>query len=158
MNDSAESRNLVRGAQVIAGAMIGGVLFFAAISVVLAGGVGVESDGELLSTILAGLSVPPLLLFLFLPVSIIEQLLEKQLRSRSTSVVGNNKPYQTMQLATIVRFAFLEGGAFMNLIAYIVEHNLWSLGIVGVFILFMLSNFPTETRFKHYAEAQQTFS
>lgn len=47
------------------------------------------------------------------------------------------------QLVTIVQCALPEGAAFFNLIAYIVDHQVWSLAIVAVLMLWMSSPFPT---------------
>jgi len=57
-----------------------------------------------------------------------------------TSLLGQN---QTM---VIVRLAMLEGGAFFNLIAFLIEHSFVSFILAGVLILAMLSLFPRQSQ------------
>jgi hypothetical protein len=51
-----------------------------------------------------------------------------------------------LQTVTIVQCALPEGAAFFNLIAYIVDGHVMSLGIVAVLLLWMSSSFPTRDR------------
>jgi hypothetical protein len=61
--------------------------------------------------------------------------------------------YQTQQ---IIRAAILEGAAFFNLVAYIVEKQSLCLVAAGVMVLFMLSQFPTRQRVEDWLERELT--
>ena len=49
----------------------------------------------------------------------------------------------TYQSRLIVRAALLEGAAFFNLIAFIINHEWWSFAIAAVFAAINLSTFPS---------------
>jgi hypothetical protein len=55
----------------------------------------------------------------------------------------------------IVRIAVLEGAAFFNVICSIIEHNWWSLGIAGLLVGWMLTNFPTRNRVERWIAEQR---
>ncbi|QDT30997.1 hypothetical protein [Thalassoglobus polymorphus] len=149
---------ILRTSQLIAAALIVGVVAFCGVAFFAVGGMNVASDGTLVSAIMAAVTLPQIVMFFFVSAFVTEQVIDNQYGRRSIPVTPENKPYQVMQMRTIIGFALLEGGCFMNIVAYILEKNWWSLGIVGTLVLFMLTNFPTKTRFKHYAESQQAYS
>ncbi len=156
MNTNTGSpESITREAQIIAAALIAGVVVFCGVAVFAAGGLNAQSDGTLVSMVMAAMSLPQMLLYFFVSVFATERVVRNQHGRRSIPVTPENLPYQIMQLRTIIGFALLEGSCFMNIIAYILEKNWWSLAIVGVFVLFMLTNFPTTTKFKHFAETYQ---
>jgi hypothetical protein len=62
--------------------------------------------------------------------------------------------YQTRM---IIGLALLEGAAFFNLVACLVEHNWWSLVIAGCLVVWMLALFPTRTRVEQWIENQRAF-
>ena len=47
---------------------------------------------------------------------------------------------------TVIAGAFLEGSGFLNLVAFMLEHNKWSLAPVAAGIFFLLTLIPTPTR------------
>ena len=53
----------------------------------------------------------------------------------------------------LLQKAPLEGAAFLNILAYIVEQSIWSLGIATILLAAMLSTFPTRTRLDHFIES-----
>jgi hypothetical protein len=53
----------------------------------------------------------------------------------------------------IMSMAVLEGAAFMNLVAYWLEHLRWSLAIVGGLVLLMIVSFPTRGRLHNWAQS-----
>jgi hypothetical protein len=55
----------------------------------------------------------------------------------------------------IVGLALLEGMAFFNIIACIIEHNWWSLAIAGCLALWMLMVFPSRNRVEQWIETQR---
>lgn len=50
---------------------------------------------------------------------------------------------QTYQAKIIIGAAILEGTAFLNLTAYMIEGHLYSLAVAGVLLLLILMHFPT---------------
>ncbi len=50
------------------------------------------------------------------------------------------------QTKTIIAAALLEGSGFLNLVAFMLEHNKWSLIQWGLGILFTLSMIPSEMK------------
>ena len=60
---------------------------------------------------------------------------------------------QLYQTQLIIALAMLEGSAFFNLIAYLIEGNWFSLGIAGFMLALMALMFPTENRFESWAES-----
>lgn len=59
--------------------------------------------------------------------------------------------YQTQM---IVSAALLEGAAFFNTIAYMIEQQWWSLATVGVVVVAMLQKFPTARSLEHWVRTQ----
>jgi hypothetical protein len=58
------------------------------------------------------------------------------------------------QASLIAGLALLEGAAFTGCIAYLLEAQVLALGVVGVAILLMLCQFPTEGRVRAWLERQ----
>lgn len=159
-NSLQTTEQFVRVAQIIAVAMIVAVVVFGIVGVVVSGkfsGAKVEEQEQIISLVMAAASLPELLAFFFVPQLVTEERLKRVGHVRTSNVLEEFKPYQTKLSQTVVQFALLEGASLMNIVAYIMEKNWWSLGISGAFVLIMLTNFPTRTRFDHYAETQQTF-
>lgn len=53
---------------------------------------------------------------------------------------------------TIIAAALLEGSGLLNLVAFMLEHNKWSLIPVGLGILFTLSMIPSEMKITNWAD------
>jgi hypothetical protein len=43
----------------------------------------------------------------------------------------------------IIRFAILEGGCFLNLVVYLLDHSLLSLVVAGIGLFLLMLSFPT---------------
>ncbi|MBT5020797.1 MAG: hypothetical protein HON04_18855 [Planctomicrobium sp.] len=150
---------VVRVAKIIAFAMILGALTFAGIAWFIAQQMNRGGDqDQLISLIMAATSLPELFIFFFVSNFMSAERMEQRPGYNPTWSTPEMKPYHIKLTHIIVQYALLQGACVMNIVAYIIEQNWWSLGIASVFLLFMLSNFPSETRFKHYAETQQTYS
>jgi hypothetical protein len=65
------------------------------------------------------------------------------------------KLFLLYQSTMIVGLAPLEGACFFNCIAYLVEAQPYTLGVLGIGILLMLARFPTEGRVRHWLEDRQ---
>jgi hypothetical protein len=136
----------VRVTQIITGALVMGVVTFAAIAVPAIGALNAAPNGVLVSGLGAAFAVLAFVLHLAVPAV---------MRASAERAVSDQQLYGLYLSKTIIGLALLEGAAFFNLIALMVEHNWWSLAIVGGLVLWMLALFPTRTRVSHWVEARQ---
>jgi hypothetical protein len=144
----------VRTMQVIAGALITGVLLFAAITVILGAWNQPEQEG-VIKYVGIGLILAETIPFVIVPQIITPDRLAQTFENQSRRLNPVDLLLQTYQTRMIVRFALVEGAAFLNLIAFMTEHAKWSLAIAGGLVLVMLVIFPTRTKVAHWLEAEQ---
>ncbi len=146
---SEDLRNIGRTAQIIAGALIAGVLMFAVVAFIVGKGEGPDRM-PVVSVIAAAIAGINLVLRFVVPAIVVS--------SQTKSVVGTAEPKLTQLLAgiyqtkMIVGMAVLEGAAFLNLVAYIVEKQVWSYGVVACLLTVMIISFPSQTQFENWAE------
>jgi len=50
---------------------------------------------------------------------------------------------ETYQTGLIIGLALLEGAAFLNIMAYMIEGTIYSLGVAAVLLVLLLARFPT---------------
>lgn len=146
----------VKAAQIVTFAMVAGIVSFGGIAVVV-GGLHQDEDA-FLSMILGGISLGPIVMSLVLPSLISPERIQSRQTGAGSSVSPEMVPYQVMFTRVLLRSGILEGAALLNLIAYLLEGQWWSIGLAGVILLILLTNFPTASRFHHYAEMQNSFS
>lgn len=60
----------------------------------------------------------------------------------------------SFQTRLIVRAALLEGAAFFNLIAFMIERQTWSFGIAGALAAINLSTFPSRDSVLYWIRQQ----
>ena len=138
----------VRVMQIIAGALVMGVVTFGLVAVFIVGAFDEPADGFIISAIAAAFASGAFVMHLVVPGMMTAS-------SRGDAAAADESSlYQIYQVRMIVGLAMLEGAAFFNIIATILEHNWWSLAIAGVLVLWMLAMFPTTTRVKHWVETQ----
>ncbi len=137
---------VARTTQIITGAMVGGVVTFAAIVVLALGALIDASNGLFISGAGAVFAGVAFVLHLVIPPLI---------AARQGRGADNQQLYGVYLMKTIIGLALLEGAAFFNLIACLVEHNWWSLAVAGGLVFWMLAMFPTRTKIEHWAETQQ---
>lgn len=138
----------VRAMQIIAGALIMGVVTFGLVAVFIIGALDEPADGIIFSAVGAAFASGAFVMHLVVP-----GMMTASSRG-DAAALDDSSLYQTYQVRMIVGLALLEGAAFFNIIAAIVEHNWWSLAIAGALVLWMLAMFPTTTRVKHWVETQ----
>ena len=63
--------------------------------------------------------------------------------------------YGVYRTKLILGLAMLEGMAFFNIVACIMEHNWWSLALAGCLIVWMLMAFPSQGRVERWIETQR---
>jgi hypothetical protein len=69
-------------------------------------------------------------------------------------ITGGAKLMNVCQTTLIVGLALLQGSAFMGCMAYLLEAEPLTLGVIGVAIVLMLWKFPTERRVRAWLERQ----
>jgi hypothetical protein len=129
--------------------MIVGVLAFGGTCAVVAGGPE-EGGGQVLSLVGAAGALLQLGLYFVVP---------RLIRDNATRQAGpgDQKLVQAYQTGLIVGLALLEGAAFFNLVAYMVEKQWWTITIVAALLFWMLLAFPTRTRVTQWLESRQAF-
>ncbi len=140
-----------RISQIIAGALILGVVIFACVAFVIAKGEPAKSP--VIALMGAGMAVMMVVARYIVPTALVSggkaQLKQVGETEQRSLLAGF---YQTKM---IVGMALLEGAAFFNLIAYISERQLWSYGIVAFLLGVMAISFPSQGQFESWAEEMQ---
>lgn len=62
--------------------------------------------------------------------------------------------YTMLTTRTIMRGAFAEGAAFLNLTIFLTGHNWWNFGIAGLMLAMLLADFPTAGRAEDWVNEQ----
>jgi hypothetical protein len=130
---------VVRIGQVVTGAMIGGLLFFAAIA--FANGQGQPPGDPMLAYVAIGFSAVCVIVSLIVPGIAASQTLR-----RLGADTSDNKYYAAFQTQLIIRAGLLEGPGFLCGVAYMVTHIWWTLGLMFGLIALMAAFFPTKGR------------
>ncbi len=148
-NPLANPEQALRAMQIIAVALVLGVLVFGLMAVFAIGALDEPADGFIVSAVGAAFAAGAFVMHLIVP-NLMTQPSRDDAANRDE--LAHYRIYMTRM---IVGLAILEGAAFFNIIAAIIEHNWWSLAIAGTLVFWMLAMFPTRTRVKHWVEAQQ---
>lgn len=147
----------VRGMQVITIGLIMGAFSFLviAIGIVQFGMEQAPAEGHLISLVMAGFTVLELVPFFLVPSFVRAD--NPQIRQSLAAPLqeGLTEHHAVFRLQVIIRLALIEGACFANTIAYIIEHNWWSLALVAGLLFIMLTLFPTRTQIEHYVESQR---
>lgn len=142
MNESDESKSIsgqVATLRTIIAAMATGPLVFAAV-VLLA------IPGDPQNGLLARFG----LLFALVCLGV-HQPIARKLRSQALTSDQRLGVYTT---STIVSAAILEGGCFLNLIAYMLERDPWSLAMAGLLCVALLFKLPSRRRVEAWLEQE----
>lgn len=99
----------------------------------------------------AGLNV---ILRFVVPGFVAQGAINQSLANRPLDSITKDDFYQSYLTSLIVASALLEGAALLNVIAFILEHQILSLGIVGGLVLLLAAGFPTRDRVDGWAEVQ----
>jgi hypothetical protein len=139
---------ITRVLQIITIALITGVVVFGGIVVLVLGGLSKPPQGQMLSMGGVAFAVIAFVMHLVIPEILVKQAIK----------TSNNQPASLVGLfmtKTIIASALLEGAAFFNLIALMIEHNWWSLVVVGGLVLWMAAQIPNVIRTEHWVESKQ---
>ncbi|MEK6260218.1 MAG: hypothetical protein AABP62_16490 [Planctomycetota bacterium] len=151
MNQSSQQvgpESVGRISQIIAGALIMGVVIFACLAFFIAK--GEPANSPMIALMGAGMAVMMIVVRFVMPIVIVNgakaRLKEAADADRMTQLAG------LYQIKMIVGMAVLEGAAFFNLIAYISEKQFWSYGVVAFLLGVMAISFPSQGQFESWAE------
>lgn len=126
--------------KIIAGALVFGVVAFAAVVVVLR--LGRQPGGTLISFVAVGFAAAMI---------VVRQFVLGIAGGRTgPPQPGPAGPLALYQTRMIIGLAILEGAAFFNCIAYLLEGRWWTLLAVAVLVARMLASFPTRTRLRQW--------
>ena len=142
-----EPAKVVRTSQIICVAMIMGVSMFLGIVLISP---GKQVTPPTLSYIGAGGALLMIgLQFVVLSVFVNSQ----KKRFLSDQIVNlDGQLFSLFQTKMIIGLAMLEGAAFFNLVANMVERQWWSLAVVGVLLFLMAISFPTFPRVESWVQ------
>jgi hypothetical protein len=166
---------VIRRLQIIVVAMVGGVVMFFAVALIVAvdpqgGGAAVK---PFQSYVAAGFGAAAIVLSVVAPpwfarrtrqaidegkVSYVTLRLrndDERIRPANEFLLGGVGPMMAeYQTRLIIRAAILEGAAFYNLTAYMLEKQSLNLVAAGILLLFLLVQFPTCSRAEEWVEGE----
>lgn len=154
---AAQSASLTgesRGVQIISAALAAGVLFFMGVCLFLNQGV-LGNQPELLSWIAIGFAGLMFVMHLIIP-GIVAKVSLNRLSAEDVRSADEATKFEmvlpTFRLRHIVAIALLEGGAILNLVAYLITDYAGNLITASVQLTMMMIRFPTATRMQFWAQ------
>ncbi|MFO1093547.1 MAG: hypothetical protein U0992_09580 [Planctomycetaceae bacterium] len=135
--------------QIIALSLPAGVIVFAMIALFVVGALNQPPTGMFISLFAVAFAFAMFAMHLVMP-----QLIASRASHLQIAIPESLRPYGVYQAQMIVKLALLEGAAFFNVICSIIEHNWWSLGIAGLLVGWMLTQFPTRDRVERWIATQ----
>lgn len=150
-NHSQGSASRLQLMQIIAMALPGGAFAFGAVAAFLVSS-GFERSGT-----------SPVISLIGLGGALISFVLHLAVPRKVAPVAPASSPtlddlYGVYLTRLIIGLGLLEGAVFLNLIAYLLEQNWWSLAVAGGLLFWMLAMFPTRTRVEQWIESQLMFT
>lgn len=152
-NPNARLDALLRPTQIIAGAVMAGLIAFAAVAVVMA--FAKPPGGEALAiaaTVIAGVGIAARFV---LPGAIVAGMRRQLAAQRGADPLEPADLSPAFQTKTIVEYAVLEGPGFFAGVALIVTAQWWLLAVVAALLAIMAAGFPTRGRFDDWADNQR---
>lgn len=162
----------LRTLQIIWGSLIAGVTVFLVVALIVRSGgdeaIVVQKDmfdfSSMLVVVVALIALLCLLAFFTVPALVVNTQRQALATSRPAHEVGGglegsrSGPQDLLpiyQTQFIVGMALLEGGAFLNLVAFLIEGSPLNLAVAGALLLFMIIRLPTRSGLAHWLEHQQ---
>lgn len=124
-----------------------GVLTFSAVTVFLVHGNGMNVDVNVI--VPAALLVGSLMNIVTI-VAVAGSVGKRELPSTATE----DDYLNLYQVASIIRWAGLEGAAFMNIVAYLLSAQWWSGIVPAICLLWMAATFPTSDKLNDWLRAK----
>jgi hypothetical protein len=167
-SDNPELKNQVRTLQIVAGALLAGVVFFLVVVFVVrsqrqAPDQAPVNDLPVITLVAVCLLVMELPLAFIVPGAILRTAL-RQIAAGvwkpppgtdpATFASDSAKLLAVRTTTLILTLAMFEGVAFLSCLAYLIEGHPLALGVLGVAVLLMLLNFPTADRVQAWLDQQ----
>lgn len=138
--------SMIRTSQIITVALIAGVVIFAlAAQLLLPDG---PAPQPFIAWIALAFAVPLIALRYVIPGMLVKASLKDARQN-----IGHFTPNQlrpVFQTRLILGLAMLEGAAFFNLVAYLLERQWFSMAAAGVLVLLMVMMFPTLNQYENW--------
>lgn len=147
-------RQAVRGTQIITGAMCMGVLVFLGIALWLQGA-SLDGEPDLLSWFAVGFAVILYINHLAFPRIVQAGELKKLSAAQMKEADAASRwdlLFPIFRTQHIIACAMLEGAAFLNLVAYIVEPFVGNLAAAVLLLVLIALKIPTETRLQFWVQ------
>ena len=155
---------MVRTGQIICGALMMGVLMFTLVVCVMRfGSAGQQVDQPadqpraeslLLPGVAAAFAAILLVVRMVVLPSVVRDGLKQTAARKPIEELRKIDLYGVYQTRMIVGCAMLEGAAFLNIIAFLMAGQIWTLGIVGLLLALMALMFPTIDKVDSWADEQ----
>lgn len=151
-----QSTTSIKTIQIIAAALIMGVVIFAGFAVVIQSGAEADPQDEGIPILLIAASV-----FTVMELGarqVMMMVFDKKLKQEIEEYRGDQSSAEQFlglfQTRTIISFALCEGAAFFGVIVYIIEGHPGGLGLAGFLVALMAISFPTENKFRSWVRSQ----
>ena len=144
----------LRVMRILHAALCLGVLFFLVIVLALGPLIRPPPDVPLISYLIAGFAVVSCALAWFMP-NVGTASARRQQIGTDQPGSGRDHWWMVYQTRLILRCAPLEGGAFAQFIAYLLEGQPFSLGLGVALFLLLALQFPTRERVERWVEVQE---
>ena len=144
----------VRTVQIIALALIMGVVIFLGV-VLVATASRIDDSPEMITKIAAGFAFLMLVNHFVIPPIIVKAQLKQAIAAGLNQKQDDDKIQEccgVYQTQLIVGFALLEGAAFFNLVALMLEHCVASIIVVTLLLLLMVAKFPTRDKVSFWVQ------
>lgn len=138
----------LRAIQIIAAALMLGVMVFLGVVLVITAG-RIDGQPEMITMIAAGFAFLMLVNHFLIP----SIMVKAQLRQAALSGIDQKSEGEKIQACCgiyqtqfIAGFALLEGAAFFNIVALMMEHCVAAIAVVTLLLLVMVAKFPTRDK------------
>lgn len=143
---------VIQGSMVLAAGLIIGEVVFGIVAI--SSGWGQPPGDITIAAIMAGLLMIEVPAFLFAPKVVTRNLMKKAQGHPKFAECPEACVGAVYQSQMLVKFALVEGASLKNLVAFMLGHHLWSLGIVGGLVMCQLAIFPSKHRIETWVEDQ----
>jgi len=152
LEDSPVAIGTLRTSRILVAAFSQGILVFSAVVAYLVWGTdqgNLQVSQPVIASVAAGTAAVLLILSGIIPGMVVSNQ-----RSRFDSSVKPEELVPLFQTKLITAGALLEGGAFFNLIAFLIEKQWWSFGIALVLLMGIVLKFPTASQIENFVRHQ----
>lgn len=141
-------QSMIRTCQIITGALIAGVVIFALVALIISPERPAPQPFIAYVAILVAAQL--VVLRFFIPSLVVKA------RLKDAKVNARNFPLTQLpplfQTKLIVGLGLLEGAAFFNLVAYLLERQWFSIVTAGVMLLLLVMMFPTLNKYERWVD------